>query len=74
MIDQNETDRNLVYRVNWLRAKARYDRWGEEIKTLKDEMIWTLLFFNFQRKEWEKRATMTKQGGHKAYALRQAAI
>lgn len=67
----------LVYRVNWLRSKARYDRWAEELSLVKSEMTWTLLFFDWHRREWEKKvASSEKMGerGHKAYALKQAAM
>jgi hypothetical protein len=29
---------DAVYRVNWLHAKARADRWAEELKIVKKEM------------------------------------
>ena len=34
-----------VYRVNWLRAKAHYDRWEEELTMVVHEMEWTTLWF-----------------------------
>jgi hypothetical protein len=67
----------LVYRVNWLRAKARYDRWDEELTLVKSEMTWTLLFFDWHRKKWEERAVVSEmkgQRGEEAYAFKQAAM
>ncbi|KAG1797545.1 uncharacterized protein BJ212DRAFT_1289685 [Suillus subaureus] len=32
----------LVYWVNWLKAKAQYDRWSEELKLVQHEMYWTV--------------------------------
>jgi hypothetical protein len=60
--------------VNWLRSKARHDRWEEEVGTLKSEMKWTTLFFDHEKKVWEERALMRGGDGHKAYAFRQAAM
>jgi hypothetical protein len=63
-----------VYRVNWLRAKARRDRWDEELKLVKHEMSWVVLWFQHQRLVWEGRATKsdrTDKPGHRVYALKQ---
>ncbi len=32
----------LVYRVSWLRAKARFSRWSEELQLVESEMKWTV--------------------------------
>ena len=64
-----------VYRVNWLRAKNRHDRWAEDLDQLRHEMTWTLLFFDFQRVLWEGRALISEgieEQGHQAYALKQS--
>jgi hypothetical protein len=64
----------LVYRVNWLRAKARRDRWDEELKLVKHEMGWVVLWFQHQRLVWEGRAETSNRGnklGHRIYALKQ---
>jgi len=66
-----------VTRVNWLRAKARSNRWEEEVLILKHEMIWTKLWFGHQKKKWEERmemATVASKLGHRAYAAKQARI
>ena len=62
----------LVYRVNFLRAKARYDRWEEELKIVRHEMKWCVLYFQHHRDVWKVRTeeSGTKEG-HKAYAYKQ---
>jgi hypothetical protein len=52
------TDVGTVYRVNWLRAKAakaRFDRWSEELMIVGHEMTWTVAWFEHQKGEWLKR-------------------
>lgn len=64
----------LVYRVNWLRAKSRVDRWLEELILVKDEMQWTTLWFQHQANIWSehsKREDTDLPKGHKAYAAKQ---
>jgi hypothetical protein len=64
----------LVYHVNWLQAKARSDRWLEDLKLVKHEMEWTTLWFQHQRDLWSelsKREDSYLPIGHKAYALKQ---
>jgi hypothetical protein len=70
------TNRDLVYRVNWLRAKARHDRWMEELKIVKNEMKWTILWFENQSREWNDRlkGSAKEQSGHIAYAEKQVAM
>ena len=63
-----------VYRVNWLRAKARHDRWDKELKLVKNEMSWVVLWFQHQRLVWEGRAEsshMVDKPGHRIYAFKQ---
>ena len=64
----------LVYRVNWLTAKARVDRWQEEQILVKHEMQWTILWFQNQANIWMERSER-EDGflpiGHKAYAAKQ---
>ncbi|KAG1859409.1 hypothetical protein C8R48DRAFT_673951 [Suillus tomentosus] len=55
---------NEFYRVNWLKAKARYDRWSEELK----------LWFQKQESEWRARADESIKNGHRAYAEKQASM
>lgn len=64
----------LVYRVNWLKAKARYDRWSEELKLVQHEMCWTVWWFQKQESEWRARADESIKNGHRAYAEKQASM
>jgi hypothetical protein len=60
--------------VNWLRAKARFDRWTEELTIVKQEMGWTILWFEYQANLWRERSEMEDSvlpKGHKAYATKQ---
>ena len=64
----------LVYRVNWLRAKARVDRWHEELMLVKHEMHWTTLWFQHQAEVWSEHSKSEHSDlpvGHKAYAAKQ---
>ena len=64
----------LVYRVNWLRAKARVDRWLEELMLVKHEMKWTTLWFQHQEDLWSERSEREDgilPRGHKSYAKKQ---
>lgn len=45
-----------MYRVNWLRAKSRRDRWAEEVQILSCEMRWTMLFHRHRKELWLSRA------------------
>ncbi|KAK7679233.1 hypothetical protein QCA50_017811 [Cerrena zonata] len=60
-----------MLRVNWLRAKARRDRWKEEKILLKSEMQWTRNYFKHTEKTWLDRSKDTTVGAE-CYALRQA--
>ena len=42
-----------VYRVHWLKAKSRRDRWREERILLASEMEWTELFFRHRASRWK---------------------
>jgi hypothetical protein len=45
----------LVYRVSWLRAKARFSRWSEELCLVESEMQWTVNWFQWKVKQWRTR-------------------
>jgi hypothetical protein len=61
-----------VYRVSWLKAKARYERWEEESTIVKHEMFWTILWFKHQEHVWETRfVEHSMEPGHQAYAAKQ---
>jgi hypothetical protein len=63
-----------VYRVNFLRAKARYDRWDEELKIVQHEMQWCVLYFEHQMQVWGERAQVATREGPRAYAYKQVAM
>ncbi|KAG2003780.1 hypothetical protein CC2G_004358 [Coprinopsis cinerea AmutBmut pab1-1] len=61
-----------LYRVNWLRARSRLDRWREEYTLLSNEMEWILNFFKAKQKECRSWAeALPDSPGHVAYAKRQ---
>jgi len=62
-----------VYRVHWLRAKARHDRSWEELILIRHEMTWTIEYFNYQLLRWShhyEAINTIMQPGHAAYAVR----
>ncbi|KAK7681433.1 hypothetical protein QCA50_015525 [Cerrena zonata] len=63
-----------LYRVNWLRAKSRRDRWAEELALTRAEMDWTKLFHQHRRDQWLSRANEAKANYPKLqyYAHKQA--
>jgi len=60
-----------VHRVSWLKARARYERWKEELQIVKHEMVWTTLWFKHHEQEWERRHKTYPKPGLKAYAAKQ---
>ena len=68
------TSLNGVYRVNWLRARARAQGWNEEKVIVAKEMEWVVMTFGYMREVWEVRAKNMagEKPGHKAYAMREA--
>ena len=60
-------------RVNWLREKARAERWREEVILVESEMKWTQAFFRYHSAKWTARKDDSTDGA-KAYAARQAAM
>lgn len=60
-----------MLRVNWLRAKARRDRWKEEKVLLRSEMEWTRNYFKHTENVWLDRSKDTTVSAQ-CYALRQA--
>ncbi|KAH9928247.1 hypothetical protein B0H21DRAFT_712169 [Amylocystis lapponica] len=55
-----------IYRINWIKAKSRYDRVREEHDLLKHEILWTNIFFVHQSEAWINRMR------HRAFAGKQA--
>ena len=41
-----------VYRVNWLRAKVRMDRWQEEVTLAQNEIRWMHWWLVYHRNIW----------------------
>jgi len=63
-----------VLRVSWLKAKARYERWSEELQMVKHEMHWTVLWFQDKVRMWEQKWLKAEEPGQKAYAAKQRKI
>ncbi|KAG6372375.1 hypothetical protein JVT61DRAFT_7825 [Boletus reticuloceps] len=61
-------------RIRWLKARARYERWREELEMVKHEMFWTTLWFKHHQQQWERRRKEAKNSGHMAYAVKQKAV
>ncbi|KAJ7715461.1 hypothetical protein B0H16DRAFT_1667065 [Mycena metata] len=68
-------------RVEWSKAKARRDRWVEEVQLLREEMRRVMRFLQWQAAWWEaqRKARGTEiqpevAAGVEAYAARQAAL
>ena len=57
-----------IYRVNFLRAKARMDRWQEEVTLVQNETKWMDLWLAYHRNIWEGRAKESEQKGSKGHA------
>ncbi|KAG2049659.1 hypothetical protein BDR06DRAFT_893341 [Suillus hirtellus] len=62
------------YRVNWLKAKARWQRWEEELSLVQHEMGWTVGWFQQKKDEWHRRYHQAKKAGHQEYAQRQVLL
>ncbi|KAF8549079.1 hypothetical protein OG21DRAFT_1382174, partial [Imleria badia] len=62
------------YLILWLKAKARYDQWGEEMRMVTNEMLWTTLWFQHRERVWENRWVEAVEVGHKAYAAKQRSV
>ncbi|KAK6974636.1 CxC2 domain-containing protein [Favolaschia claudopus] len=75
-------DEELVdaVRVEWSRAKARKDRWVEEVDLLREEMRRVLRFLEWRAMWWEQKRSVTHsvsadiRAGLQAYAARQASL
>ncbi|KIK24130.1 hypothetical protein PISMIDRAFT_99126, partial [Pisolithus microcarpus 441] len=63
-----------VYRINWLKARARRDRWKEEVSLVRHEMLWTGLWFEYHKNMWEQRALQLTEPGKEAYARKQMVL
>ncbi|KAG2341746.1 hypothetical protein BDR05DRAFT_887861 [Suillus weaverae] len=65
---------NEFYRVNWLKAKARWRRWEEELTLTRHEMRWTISWFHHQKTQWLRRSMEAMKSGHQAYGHRQVLL
>lgn len=68
---------NLVYRVHWLKARARRDRCQEEVAIVRREMDSVCRAFHHWENEWQERARTSAvvdpdalHAGQAAYACR----
>ena len=63
-----------MFRVNWMRARSRRDRWHEEVSITSHEMVWIVLWFQTRARIWKDRAGSGPASPCLAsYAYRQAA-
>ncbi|KAI6010350.1 hypothetical protein EDC04DRAFT_2610218 [Pisolithus marmoratus] len=62
------------YRINQLKARARRDKWKEEVSLVRHEMLWTGLWFEYHKKMWEQRALQSTEPGKEAYANKQMGL
>ncbi|KAG2031785.1 hypothetical protein BDR03DRAFT_936229 [Suillus americanus] len=76
---ENERVQDCV-RVEWCKARARVNRWSEEVELLLEEMRRVIEFLKWQAGWWSGRASArvmestAEQEGVTAYACRQAAL
>ncbi|KAJ2923084.1 hypothetical protein H1R20_g14010, partial [Candolleomyces eurysporus] len=57
-----------LYQISWLRAKARKDRWEEEVSLLQSEIGWAADFFKFKADEWDRLSLTSDSEGKQCYA------
>ncbi|KAG2114604.1 uncharacterized protein F5147DRAFT_743818 [Suillus discolor] len=76
---ENERVQDSV-RVEWCKARARANRWSEEVELLFEEMRRVIAFLRWQAEWWSERHSSrvpespAEQEGLAAYACRQAAL
>jgi hypothetical protein len=68
----------VVYRVHWLAARARFHRWEEELNIATHEMEWTTRYFLARATQWAALrdqviagGLLDRSSGHVCYAERQ---
>nr|GAT47503.1 predicted protein [Mycena chlorophos] len=69
-------------RVEWSKARARKQRWEEEVELVREEMKRVLRSLRWEQMEWQERANEVQEdvadveitAGLRAYALRQVAL
>ncbi|KAG6326845.1 hypothetical protein ID866_12244 [Astraeus odoratus] len=52
----------------------RQDRWKEELSLVRHEMLWTTLWFEYQKNEWKNKAEQSVEPEKEAYAYKQAEL
>jgi len=65
---------NTVERVHWLRAKAQFERWLEEQRSVHNEAEWVPAYFQARSDMWRMLMATAVKGslvGHEAYASAQ---
>ncbi|KAJ7212313.1 hypothetical protein GGX14DRAFT_564781 [Mycena pura] len=78
--EASEAEVHDSIRVEWSKARARRDRWNEEVRFLREEMKRVLRSLATVQAEWERRAVKRGgveeglEAGLKAYALRQVSV
>ncbi|KAF7321838.1 CxC2 domain-containing protein [Mycena kentingensis (nom. inval.)] len=79
--DENDRALHDSIRVEWCKARARRDRWAEEVGLIREEEKRVLLGLEHCVKEWMDRAASPREdadpglsGALRAYALRQAEL
>jgi hypothetical protein len=50
----------LVYHMSWLRTKACFSRWLEELHIVGYEMKWTINWFQWKKDQWRLRLNDTE--------------
>ena len=72
------SEQYTVYRVSWLWAKARCDRWAEELQLVELEMGWTVNWFKQREKQWMERLQQVQDDerapGMDSYCHKQVAL
>lgn len=59
--------------MSWFRAKARSERWEEQLLLVKSHMSWTINTFKARQRDWLERASVeAASAGAKAYAFKEA--
>ncbi|KAG1801986.1 uncharacterized protein BJ212DRAFT_1246864, partial [Suillus subaureus] len=71
---QKDAWMNEFYRMNWLKAKARWNRWEEELSLVQHEMGWTIGWFKHQEEKWHQWWNEAMKSGHQPYAYRQVLV
>lgn len=67
-------------RIEWCKARARLERWEEDVELLTEEMRRVLAFFEWDAARWDERGKDFESSddvvleGHRAYAQRQATL